>query len=296
MKIAFYISTGKSREHPLCDAWVAGAKRTGDELTVLPNNVPDPVEADVAVMVGLKSIDFRYRCQEMGQRVLTFDKGYDRKEDWWRVSIDRHQPTHYLMTLDRPDDRMRLAGWSLMPWRAENPDAPVIIAGGGRKYYDAHDLPDPVEYIAGLVDEIRAAGCKRKIWYRPKPSMSDVLPVPGTLLSRHKSIYEILGGHGRGSGDGAHALITFGSNACFEAMLSGVPSIILGDAIMRPVSSVTLAEIERPRMCPENERVSLLSTLAYCQFRLSEITTGAAIDELKAQLREIIPDLSHREP
>lgn len=288
MKIAFYISTGKSREKPLCDAWVAGAKRTGDHLTVLPNNVPDPVEADIAVMVGLKSIDFRYRCQAMGQRVLTFDKGYDRKEDWWRVSIDRHQPTHYLMTLDRDVDRMQAAGWSPAPWRKDDLNAPVIIAGGGRKYYDAHDLAEPVEYIASLVAEIRAAGCRRKIWYRPKPSMSDVMPVPGTLLSRHKSIYEIV--------PGAHALVTFGSNACFEAMLSGVPSIVLGDAIARPVSSISLSEIEQPRMCPENERLSLLSTLAYCQFRLSEITTGAAIDELKAQLREIIPDLSHREP
>ena len=288
MKIAFYISTGKSREKPLCDAWVAGCRATGDELTVLPNDVPEPVEADIAVMVGLKSIEFRYRCQEMGQRVLTFDKGYDRKEDWWRVSIDRHQPTHYLMTLDRPDDRMRSAGWNVSPWRAPDPAAPVIIAGGGRKYYDAHNLPEPVDYIAEIVERVRTAGSKRKIWYRPKPSMADVVPVPGTLLSRHKSIYDIV--------PGAHALITFGSNACFEAMLSGVPSIILGDAIARPVSSITIDEIEQPRQCPENDRLSLLSTLAYCQFRASEITTGFAINELKAQLREVVSDLSHREP
>lgn len=288
MKIVFYVSQSKYKEAPLADAWVAGCARTGDEITVLPNDVPEPVEADVAVMVGLKSIDFRNRCKAMGQRVLTFDKGYARKEDWWRVSIDRHQPTHYLMTLDRPDDRMKIAGWKFKPWRAGHPDAPVIIAGGGRKYYEAHDLPEPVDYVTQIVDTIRSSGCKRKIWYRPKPSMADAWPVHGTVLSRHKSIYDVL--------SGAHALITFGSNACFEAMMCGVPSIVLGDAIMRPVSSVDLGAIKAPRMCPEIERVSLLSTLAYCQFRVSEIASGSAINELKAQLQEVVPDLSQREP
>jgi hypothetical protein len=287
MKIAFYISTGKSREAPLRDAWVAGCKVTGDDFVILPNNV-EPVPADVAVMVGLKSIDLRFACQAMGQRVLTFDKGYDRKEDWWRVSIDTHQPTPYLMTLKRPDDRMLAAGWKVKPWREADPAAPVIIAGGGRKYYDAHDLAEPVEYISSIVQAIRAAGCRRKIWYRPKPSMADVMPVRDTVLSRHKSIYEVV--------ENAHALITYGSNACFEAMLAGVPSIVTGDAVMRPVSSTNLAEIERPHFANENDRLSLLSALAYCQFRLSEIATGAGVNELKSQLREVIPSLSRREP
>jgi hypothetical protein len=116
------------------------------------------------------------------------------------------------------------------------------------------------------------------------------------VLSRHKSIYQILGGHAAGSGDGAHALITYGSNACFEAMLAGVPSIVIGDAVMRPVSSTSLAEIERPRFASEDDRLSLLSALAYCQFRLHEIAIGAGINELKSQLREVISNISRREP
>lgn len=287
MKFVFYVSTGKSREAPLRDAWVAGCKMTGDDLVVLPNNVA-PIEADVAVMVGLKSIDLRWQCQAMGQRVITFDKGYDRKADWWRTSIDTHQPTRYLMQLNRTRARMDACGWKPKPWREIHPSNHVIIAGGGRKYYNAHDLPEPVEYIAEIVDAIRAAGCERKIWYRPKPSMSDVLPVPGTFLSRHKTIYEIL--------TNAHALITFGSNACFEAMLAGVPSIILGDAIMKPVSSQRLDDVNLPCECNEDQRIRMLSSLAYCQFRENELATGWGINELKTQLREVVSDLSSREP
>lgn len=276
MRFIFYVSQGKSREAPLCEAWIKGARASGDELVVKPNDVKQPEPGDVAIMVGLKSIDFRFKCQALGQRVLTFDKGYDRKHDWWRVSIDTHQPTRYLMQMQRTPDRMHACGWIEKPWREDHENNPVIIAGGGRKYYNAHDLPDPVEYVGDIVSSIRAAGCRRKIFYRPKPSMSDVQPVPGTILSRHKSIYEIL--------DNAHALITFGSNACFEAMLSGVPSIVLGDAIARPISSTSLDDINAPLLAAPDDRARLLASLSYCQFRLNELASGWAIDELKTQL------------
>lgn len=282
MKFVFYIAEGKSREAPLCEAFVSGCRKTGDEIRVAPNR-GDPVPADVAVMVGLKSIVLREACIAAGQRVLIFDKGYDRKDDWWRMAIDAHQPTEYLTTIKRDYARAAAQGWKPKPWRLALHDAPVIIAGGGRKYYITHDLPEPVEYISEIVASIRAAGCPRKIWYRPKPSMSDVMPVPGTTLSRHKSIYEIL--------DGAHALITYGSNACFEALLAGVPSIVLGDAIAGPISSTRLEDIEDPLLASDGGRLALLASLAYCQFRASEISSGWGVDEIKTQLREVVPGL-----
>jgi hypothetical protein len=285
MRFVFYIAQGKSREAPLCEAFVAGCRKTGDHITVRPNN-GDPVPTDVAVMVGLKSIVLREACIAAGQRVLIFDKGYDRRDDWWRMAIDAHQPTDYLMTIRRGYQRAAAQGWDPKPWRENDPDRHVIIAGGGRKYYITHDLPEPVEYVSQMVASIRAAGCKRKIWYRPKPSMSDVVPVPGTSLSRHKTIYEIL--------DNAHALITYGSNACFEAMLAGVPSIVLGDAVAGPISSRRLDDIEDPHLAPDGGRLSLLASLAYCQFRASEISTGWAVNEIKTQLREVVPGSSQQ--
>jgi hypothetical protein len=280
VRFIFYIAEGKSREAPLCEAFVTGCRKTRDEIVVRPNR-GEPVPADVAIMVGLKSIVLREACVAAGQRVLIFDKGYDRRDDWWRMAIDAHQPTAYLDKIRRPYDRAAAQGWEPAPWRQDDPERHVIIAGGGRKYYVTHDLPEPVEYVTEIVKSIRAAGCNRKIWYRPKPSMSDVVPVSGTLLSRHKSIYEIL--------DRGHALITYGSNACFEALLSGVPSIVLGDAIAGPISSRSLDDIENPFLADDGGRLSLLANLAYCQFRASEISTGWGINEIKTQLREVVP-------
>lgn len=283
MKFAFYIATGKSREAPLRDAWVAGCRAARQPIQVTTNDVVEPLDADVAIMVGMKSMELRERCKAAGQRVLTFDKGYNRKGEWWRMAIDVHQPTEYLRFIPRPTDRMDANGWKASPWREDDPSNHVIIAGGGRKYYNTHDLPDPETYVAQLVDSIRAAGSVRKIWYRPKPSMAECMPVAGTTLSRHKSIYEVL--------KGAHVLITFGSNACFEAALAGVPSIVLGDAVLKSISSTSLDDVEAPLMASNEERLSLLSSLAYCQFRLSEISNGTAIDEIKTQLREVVSGL-----
>lgn len=292
MKFVFYVSVTKSREAPLRQAWERGVTNTGDEILIRRND-ETPIAGDdvVAIMVGLKSLTLRDACRAVGNRVITFDKGYDRKHDWWRSSIDEHQPTHYLDKLDRTPARMKAAGWEFKPWRGtdktgaivSDPSRHIIIAGGGRKYYDAHDLPDPVDYIGGIVAHIRAAGCTRKIIYRPKPSMADVMPVADTVLSRHKSIYEVL--------ENAHALVTFGSNACFEALLAGIPSIVLGDAIARSISSHSVDDIEHPKMVGDEERRRLLTSLAYCQFRESEIVSGFAINELKAQLREVVPAL-----
>jgi hypothetical protein len=283
MKVVFYYAEGKSREGPLKEAFQHACRRYRDDLVWLPNSAETPAPADVAVMVGMKSTALRLACLAAGQRVLTFDKGYDRKDDWWRVSIDTHQPTRYLNQLRRPMDRYMEAGWNFAPWRASGSGQHVIIAGGGLKYHKVHRLPDPTDYARELARQVRDMGWSGEIFYRPKPSMPDIVPVEGTTLSRHKYIGQVLAG--------AHALVTFGSNACFEAMLAGVPSIVLGDAVMRPISSTQIESIMHPRLAEDGERARLLHTLAYCQFREREISKGKAWDEIKLQLREVLPEI-----
>ncbi len=285
MKFVFYYAVGKSREGPLKEACERAAGKAGDVLEWLPNNIPlDEIpDADVAIAVGMKSTTLRLACLQRGQRFLTFDKGYDRKEDWWRVAIDTHQPTRYLQTLRRPLDRYKATGWKYQPWRPSGSGKHVILAGGGLKYHRVHELPDPVDYVLELVDQVRAGGWTGEIVYRPKPSMPNIVPIVGTTLSRHKYIAEIL--------KGAHALITFGSNASFDACLAGVPSIVLGDSVLAPISSRSIASIMHPRLAEDGERDRLLHTLAYCQFREKELANGTAWSEIKLQLREVLPEV-----
>lgn len=277
MKVVFYRAPGKFREESLMAAVRRACELAGDTFTEALNSVDTPEPCDVCFMVGMKASALRDRCVAAGQRVVVADKGYDRKDDWWRVSINAHQPTAYLMTMYRPPDRMRAAGWTFKPWRRDGRF--VLIAGGGAKYHSVWNMEGPAAWAGSMVRGVRAAGWRGEIQYRPKPSQPDKTVPADSVLSSPKYMSQAL--------DGAHAMVTFGSNACFEAVLAGVPSVILGDAVLAPISSTKLADVTAPRLASDAEREQLLRALAYCQFRESEWKAGTAWPEIKRQLDEV---------
>ena len=83
---------------------------------------------------------------------------------------------------------------------------------------------------------------------------------------------------------GAWATVTHGSNFCFESVTSGVPCIILGDGVARPISSTRLSQIETPRLATDVERRKWLCGLSYCQWTLPEFASGQAWAEIKRRL------------
>lgn len=279
MKVVFYGAPGKFRELGIQQAIGRGVSSCGDDFRVETNSTHEPVPADVAMMVGMKATGLRERCLAAGQRVIVIDKGYDRKEDWWRVSVDRHQPTDYLMSLKRPTDRRMSAGWKLRPWRAHNAGRFVLITGGGAKYHSVWNLEPPAQWATDTFRAIRAAGWQGEIQYRPKPSQPDKTVPTGCVLSKPKAFVDAL--------EGCHAIVTYGSNACFEAMCRGVPSIVTGDAVMRPISSTLVTDVRRPYLASEDDRRQILSALAYCQFREREWSDGTAWPEMRRQLDEV---------
>jgi hypothetical protein len=136
---------------------------------------------------------------------------------------------------------------------------------------------------ADLVGQIRRF-TDRPIVYRPKPSWGGAEPIPGTKFSWSRAknfitIYDDL--------KGAHCLVTHGSNACFEALQAGVPSIVTGDAALRPIFSTDIAEIENPRRASMPERRQIVDNLAYCQWSLGEIAQGDAWKFLRRQLDKL---------
>lgn len=279
MKVVFYRAPGKFREESLLRAIKTACKLAGDTIVEVLNNVETPEPGDVGIMVGMKASALRDKCVAAGQRVVVADKGYDRKDDWWRVSINAHQPTAYLMTMYRPADRMRDSGWKFKPWRRDGDGRFVLIAGGGAKYHSVWQMEGPAAWAGSTVRGVRAAGWRGEIQYRPKPSQPDKTVPADSVLSSPKYMSQAL--------DGAHAMVTFGSNACFEAVLAGVPSVILGDAVLAPISSTSLADVCSPRLATDAEREQLLRALAYCQFRETEWKAGTAWPEIKRQLDEV---------
>lgn len=267
MKIVFYASD-KPRELALAKAFAAGAKKHKHRVEV--RTLGDiSLDADLSCMVGVKSIGLWNHLNQHGKQTLMFDKGYSRHRkggcwEYWRVSLGAHHPTETTLTgLTYPSDRFDGAGWKLERWGSGGDH--ILLAGSSEKYHNFYGLCDPNAYAENVVATLRQY-TDRQVIYRPKPSWRGALPIDGASFSPCKqSLAEVL--------RNCYAVVTHGSNACFEAALNGIPSIILGNAVMRPISSTKLKHIERVR---RGNRAPIFNALAYHQWTLTEFTSGIA--------------------
>jgi hypothetical protein len=282
LKVRFWMSD-KPRERLLSEAFLEGVKRHGEEVDKRSLGEPMTPDCDVAVMVGVKSRELWREHARAGVQLLYLDKGYDRHSrdddirgwEYWRVSVNGHQPTSKFRP-DYPDDRRRSFGWKFKPWRKAGKH--ILIAGSSAKYHDFYDLREPTDWAKKVIKSIRRT-TRREIVYRPKPSWKDAVPIEDTRFSgRDEKISDAL--------KDCHCVVTHGSNACFEAMLAGVPSIVLGDAVMKPISSVEEHMVENPRLASDKERDQVLNFLAYQQWTQIEMLDGIAWPHIRRQFFE----------
>lgn len=277
-----FFASDKPREQALGEAFVAGARAHGRAAEIKPLCAePDLSGAEVACMVGVKSKRLFERCRAAGVQTIMFDKGYIRTRlesgvwGYWRVSVGAHHPTSTtLMSHKMPRDRLDQMGFDLKPWRTRG--FSVVIAGSSAKYHSFYDLPPPDEYYPALVKRLRQL-TNRTIVYRPKPSYREAKPITKSDWSGpEENILQAL--------EGAWVLVTHGSNACFEAARLGIPSIILGDGIAKPISSTSLDELEKPQM---GKREQWLANLAYHQWTEAEMRSGQAFGTIGGWLDDL---------
>jgi hypothetical protein len=285
MRIGF-LSSDKPREHLLADAFLLGARRHGHKTEVLPlTGEPFVGNYDVACMVGVKSRDLFHAHQVAGCRVIYLDKGYCRQKaiagghgwEYWRVSLNDHHPSRRLGELRQPSDRWDQLGLAFKPWRRQKSRGAILLAGSSAKYHDFYGLRDPNGWARRTVNELEPYAHGRSFVYRPKPSWHDGAPIsnaefsgPTEVLSKHLV--------------GAYALVTHGSNACFEAVLEGVPSLILGNGVARPISSTAIPDLEKLRLATDAERQQWLANIAYFQWTLHEMSRGDAWDFISSEI------------
>lgn len=279
MRVCFYHSD-KPRERILADAVLEGARVHGDEGYKVPAGQPIG-DCDIACMVGVKSREAIQWCWNRGIHTVYFDKGYLRRSlkgpvktwQYWRVAVDAHHPTEYVAQAKHPGDRFEHFELEIKPWREGKN---VVIAGSSQKYHDFYGLYDPTRFAHKQAKAI-AKLTMRPIVYRPKPTWKEATPIEGTTFSgSDQKIQAVL--------RKAHVLVTHGSNACFEAVLEGVPCIVLGNAVARPISSTEVEDVEHPYKASDEERYQWFSNLAYCQWKLDEFASGQAWSHIRPQV------------
>lgn len=282
IKIIFHHSE-KTRERNLARAFLKGARKFGCDVEARELCAsPEVADYDIGCFVGVKSKRIFNMHREAGIHTILFDKGYVRDRiaggrtwEYWRVALDAHQPTETTLSrMKMGPERWQTFGLDIAPWRKRGNH--IVIAGSSAKYHDFYDLPHPADWTVALVEEIRRY-TDRPIIYRPKPSWKEARRIAGTTWSGgDETIKDALWG--------AHCLVTHGSNACFEAALMGVPSIVLGDAVAKPISSTSIAEIEDPIM---GKRDQWFQNLAWHMFTEAEMLDGLAWTAIRGWLKRV---------
>jgi hypothetical protein len=285
------------RENDLALAIQDGAKTCGDEVEIRETTSPEPVVVDCDLMLGI-GCKSRYRFQayeKAGIPYAYFDKGFIRTRapikwlDYWRVSVNGHQPVAYVERAHNGRERADSMGLDFSPWYSRSyPDhSAILLDGSSGKHMAFHDMGDPQNVAEDLFKRIRDVS-SRPVIYRPKPSFRrfedggkifNPKPIAGSEWARGRP-----GIHNKDVAYDlrrSHVVVTHGSNLCFDAALLGIPSIVLGHGIAGPISSQHLEELENPRLASDDERREWLNNVAYCQFKLAEFKSGLGWQAIK---------------
>ena len=278
MKVVFYFST-KDRERELANSFVSGVKICCDAGGVIPIEQYKAPDADVAVVIGVKSLTNKLvsEYKESGRKVIFIDKGHLRREAYWRVSISDFMPCSYLMHTQCKDDRLNALSLDVKSMRTQG--SHIVFAGASAKYHICRGLPDVTEYAQKIVHELQVKS-SRLVVYRPKPSWLQAVPVSDSFFSRPPRTLE-------DEMKGAWALVTYASNAAVEAAVEGLPVVVLGDGVAKVVGSDSIDEIESVHIPSDEERWQWLCNVSYCQWTLSEFRSGEAWDTISDQVRMV---------
>ena len=286
MRVVFYAEPDHRFDRVISAMFRSGVRACGDRCEVLPISQYDGLphrKTDVAAFLGVKNksrlVYDSHRAA--GKHIVILDKGYTRIRGgplgtaYWRTVVDDFQPHAYLMTQPFAADRWEALKLKIQPMRRDG-CGQVLFCGGSQKYCNWHGLGGANEYAKTILDSLRCL-TSRAIVYRPKPSWVGAAKIEPHGYSHPETTMNVELAK-------TFHVVTFGSNAAFEALLCGVPAVVLGDGIARSLSRTSVADAERP-LYPSLDAVQRLAcAVAYQQWTLQEMRRGDCWQHLRQQL------------
>ena len=271
MKVAVYLS--EDPVHARClNAFATGVPK---DVTLEVRPVTEYATADAAVVFGVfkKNVPVSWprgeimrRQKQAGGRTVVIDSGYVKRgmapDSYYMVGFDGINGWADFRNQGMPSDRWDALGIELIPWRAHGE---CVILCGQVPWDASVQALDMLEWLPDTARALRAR-TKRKIIYRPHPAARLHPPQVSGCETSTRPLADDLAI--------AHCVVCYNSNSAVEAIISGVPAIVLGNGAMsEAVAERSLDNIERPRM-PARERWA--HDLAYCQWQPQEMAQGSA--------------------
>lgn len=212
-----------------------------------------------AVVTGMGRLRLISKFEKIGMNYFFIDRGYlfGEKKHWLRICYNSLQLEQFKKIKDYSIPKKLL----IKPWNHARGDK-IIICPPSKKTGSFYNF-DPEEWTENVSNEIKKYSDKNII-IRKKPEIkTDRYFGENSLKNALKN---------------AHCIVVFNSNAATEAIIEGIPAVVLGPAASRFISETKISNIENLQF-PDRE--NWIKNLMRNQFTKDEIGTGYALKTLK---------------
>jgi len=280
MKFNLWRQYGALNSSPVFDAFYAGANALGHDVVV---NGSDGIDVIWSVlwngrMAGNQAI--WQRNVQQGKPTIVLEVGGIKRGTTWKVGLNGINRSAYFGPDNNNDDRHRLLGLSLKPWRTSGEF--ILIAGQHDKSLQWQGMPSMSKWLMNTIDAIRTY-TDRPILFRPHPRC----PLPN-IENEFKNVYRQQPVQLPNSYDdfdmqfdNIWATVSWSSNPGIHSVINGVPAFTGPDSLAFDVTEQNLRSIETPLYC---DRTQWLNDYAYTEWTIEEISKGIPHKHLTSKL------------
>ena len=282
MKFSLFKEYGALNSKPVFEAFEHSLRAAGH--TVCESDM----HCDVAViwsvlfngrMAGNKPVWDYYT--KTGKQVIVLEVGGIKRGTTWKVGLNGINRDAYFGPSNNNDDRHRLLGLSLKPWRTHGEY--ILICGQHDKSLQWRDMPAMSTWVMNTIDTIRAH-TDRPIVFRAHPRC----PLPN-IEHEFKNVHRQKPAKLNGTYDDfdmsfnrVHAVVSYSSNPGIHSILNGVPAFVGTSSLAYDVGNDIdfLHDVEAPLM---PNRQQWLNDYAHTEWTVQEITAGIPLKNLTSE-------------
>ena len=279
MKVSLWTDYGALNSRPIFDAFEHSLISAG--WTVSHNDA----SADVNVIWSVLFNGRMGRNKEVWQQnkpTIVLEVGGIKRGTTWKVGLNGINRSAYFGPDNNNDDRHRLLGLSLKPWRTSGEF--ILIAGQHDKSLQWQGMPSMSKWLMNTIDAIRTY-TNRPILFRPHPRC----PLPN-IENEFKNVYrqqpvQLPNSYDDFdmSFDNVHATVSYSSNPGIHSVLNGVPAFVGTSSLAYDVGNDIdfMHDIENPCM---PDRTQWLNDYAHTEYTVEEIALGIPLKHLTLKI------------
>ena len=283
MKFSLWTQYGALNSKPIFDAFRLGCHSLG--FTCVDNSNDADVDVIWSVlfsgrMAANKAIWERNTAN--AKPTIVLEVGGINRGTTWKVGLNGINRNAYFGPCGNNDDRHRLLGLSLKPWRTHGEY--ILICGQHDKSLQWQGMPSMSTWVMNTIDAIRAH-TDRPIVFRPHPRC----PLPH-IEKEFKNVYRQEPQHVINTYDdfdmgfdNVWTTISYSSNPGIHSIINGVPAFVGPASLAYDVGNDIdfLHDIEAPLML---DRTQWLNDYAHTEWTIEEISQGIPLNRLTNRL------------